>query len=256
MPGFVAGGDSFTWGSELSDSSETSPSSLTWAGLLSDRMQLEYRCVAKPGAGNHSITRRVIAEIEQSAADFVAVMWTYPARTEMNLREDLSRELMNLYAQHDIRAGDLDQDWLTLSIWQTVPLAEKISRFNMAHDQWFYNKIKQQCDFYDQTGVTDLSRSLFALASQEHHAYDSITSMFCLQSYLEKRSIPYVFAAATTEILNVISTHQLVMLINMDRWLNPEIGFNEWAKQQGYEISAMNHPGAAAHQDWLETHDP
>ena len=256
MSTFIAGGDSFTWGSELPDCDETSPSKLTWAGLLCDRMQMDYRCVAKPGAGNHSIMRRVISQMEKEAAGFVAVMWTYPVRAEMRLREDLAGELMSLQAKHDIRSGDLDQGWLTLSIWQTVPYEEKIKQYGLGHDEWFCNKIKQQSDFYDEIGVTDLSSNLFSIASLEHHAYDSIMSMFCLQSYLEKREVPYVFASATSEVTDMMNTHAMGRLINMDRWLNPDIGFNEWARKQGHEISPMNHPVAAAHRDWLEHYDP
>lgn len=256
MSTFIAGGDSFTWGSELPDCDETSPSKLTWAGLLCDRMQMDYRCVAKPGAGNHSIMRRVIAEMESSPADFVAVMWTYPVRTEMRLREDLTSELSDLYNKHDIKSGDLDQGWLTLSIWQTIPYDEKISKYGLDNDEWFCNKVKQQCDFYDETGVTDLSKNLFSLAGTEHYVYDSIMSMFCLQSYLEKREVSYVFATASSEVLNAINNHPMGKLINMDRWLNPDMGFNEWARKQGHEISPMNHPVAAAHRDWLDHHAP
>ena len=253
---FVAGGDSFTWGSELPDCDETSPSKLTWAGLLCDRLQMDYRCVAKPGAGNHSIMRRVIDQLETGPADFVAVMWTYPVRSELHLRQDLSLELSNLCDKHDIQTGDLDQGWLTLSVWQTIPYEEKINKYSIAHDQWFCNKIKQQCDFYDEIGVTDLSRGLFSITSLDHHAYDSIMSMFCLQSYLEKKETPYVFAAATSEITEMLNRHPMGRLIDTDRWINTDMGFNEWARKQGHEISPMNHPVAAAHRDWLDHYDP
>jgi hypothetical protein len=256
MSRFIAGGDSFTWGSELPDCNETSPSKLTWAGLLCDRMDMEYCCVAKPGAGNHSITRKVIAAIESSPADFVAVMWTYPVRAELRLREDLTGELLGLYDKHDIKSGDLDEGWLTLSIWQTIPYAEKINKYGMDHDPWFLNKIKQQCDFYDEIGVANLASRFFSLASLEHYAYDTIMNIFSLQSYLEKKDVPYVFAAATSEVLDIISNHPLGNLVNMDRWLNPEMGFNEWSRKQGHEISPMNHPVAAAHRDWLDHYDP
>ena len=256
MPKFVAGGDSFTWGSELPDCNETSPSRLTWAGLLCDRMQMDYHCVAKPGAGNHSIMRRVIQELDQDRADFVAVMWTYPIRSELRLREDLALELTSLYKKYDIQSGDLDQGWLTLSIWQTIPYSEKIDHYGLAQDEWFCNKLKKQCDFYDEIGVTDLSNKLFSVASVEHHAYDSIMSMFCLQSYLEKQGIEYVFAGATSEVTNMLDQHPMGKLIDTDRWLNIDMGFNEWSRSQGYEISPMNHPVAAAHRDWLDHYDP
>lgn len=253
---FVAGGDSFTWGSELPDCDETSPSKLTWAGLLCDRMQMDYHCVAKPGAGNHSIMRRIIQKLEREPAGFVAVMWSHPIRSEIHLRVDLEKELSSLYKKHDIKNSDLDQGWLTLSIWQTIPYEEKINKYSIANDQWFCNKIKQQCDFYDEVGVTDLSRNFFSIASSEYHVYESIMSMFCLQSYLEKTETPYVFAAATSEITEMLDQHPMGRLINTDRWINTDMGFNEWARKHGHEISPMNHPVAEAHRDWLDHYDP
>jgi hypothetical protein len=256
MSRFVAGGDSFTWGSDLPDCNEITPSKLTWSSLLGNRMGLDYHCVAKAGTSNHGVSRRVITELEKSSAEFVAVMWTYPSRSEIQLREDLNKELESLYTKHDIRAGDLDHGWLSLSVWHSIPYAEKIDRFGMNHDSWFLNKMKKQCDFYDAVGVSDLARNLFSIASEQNHVYDSVVSMFCLQSYLEKRSIPYVFAAATDSVLAAIDSHQLGRLMNMDRWLNTDLGFVEWAKRQGHEVSSMNHPSAAAHQDWLASYDP
>ncbi len=57
----VAGGCSFTFGNELSDDANgKTPSEKTWAALIAKEINANYHCVAKPGGGNGSITRRVI----------------------------------------------------------------------------------------------------------------------------------------------------------------------------------------------------
>ena len=60
----VAGGDSFVWGSELSDHQNGGPygySRKTFTSLLSAGT---YYCAAYPGLGNRAISRNVRAEIE------------------------------------------------------------------------------------------------------------------------------------------------------------------------------------------------
>ena len=61
---FIAGGCSFTYGSELSDDDKgKTPSKMSWAHQLMLRSPAttndNYVCVAKPGTGNTGIARRV-----------------------------------------------------------------------------------------------------------------------------------------------------------------------------------------------------
>jgi hypothetical protein len=71
MRQLIIGGDSFTFGSELSNKS--------WAELLGDSMGYDNVNVAYPGAGNAGIAQRVIDALPENKCA-VAVMWTFTAR--------------------------------------------------------------------------------------------------------------------------------------------------------------------------------
>ena len=79
----VAAGDSFVWGSELSDSANGGPtgySRRTFPALLSGN---NYICLAYPGIGNQEIAQRVIDRILINCG--VIVCWTWPSRdNELN----------------------------------------------------------------------------------------------------------------------------------------------------------------------------
>lgn len=77
----VAGGDSFVWGSELSDHKHGGPGG--YSNLTFFARQLipefdQYICAAYPGIGNQQIAERVIEHIVPDCV--VAVCWTWPTR--------------------------------------------------------------------------------------------------------------------------------------------------------------------------------
>lgn len=79
MTTVLAGGDSFIWGSELSDHRHGGPdgySHLTFPALLADK----YLCAAYPGIGNREIALRVRNFLTWSKPDIVIVCWTWPSR--------------------------------------------------------------------------------------------------------------------------------------------------------------------------------
>ena len=115
MTKLIAFGDSFIWGSELSDSLDNfydidnmskkqkaillknkagpfsengfenlykSPNACysknTWSALLAEHLKLAYICHAKPGCSNETILRKLIQYIPNiSSNDFVVINWTY-----------------------------------------------------------------------------------------------------------------------------------------------------------------------------------
>jgi hypothetical protein len=79
MTTVLAGGDSFVWGSELSDHKHGGPfgySKKTFPALLADN----YLCAAYPGIGNKDIALRVQEMLVWSKPDIVIVCWTWPGR--------------------------------------------------------------------------------------------------------------------------------------------------------------------------------
>jgi hypothetical protein len=73
----AAAGDSFMWGSELTDCLHSGPggfSRSTFAALLAK--DFEYKCVAYPGASNKAIVEQVLG----LDADIVIVSWSWSTR--------------------------------------------------------------------------------------------------------------------------------------------------------------------------------
>lgn len=94
----VAGGDSFVWGSELSDHQHGGRggfSRLTFPALLAK--DAEYQCAAYPGSSNANICDNVIFNLISNSnlinRVFVIVCWTWPTRDSGNHSRDMIRRL-------------------------------------------------------------------------------------------------------------------------------------------------------------------
>lgn len=249
----IAGGDSFTFGSELPDSTDTIHSNLTWAALLAKKLGYTYKCMAKPGAGNSAIMRRVIEAVE--AADekpFVAVMWSWPGRLEVKIDNIVKGYKLRQMLPKD----DIENGWLNISPWNAMSFDERIVLLPAKDDPHFVKIYKRQCELEKQVGMDVLAETYFTLASSEHFLYQSALSIFTLQCYLEKKGIDYVFATTTDHLLEMFSKNDIpfIKMIDKSKWLNTDIGMYQWALKNKYEISPMNHPVAKAHEDWLNVY--
>jgi hypothetical protein len=247
----IAGGDSFTWGNELNDCDERRYSRLSWSSLLAEQLGVDYICAAKPGSGNHAICRRVIQECDQhDQIDMVSVMWTYPVRYEINVKPDLQREYADLCDKLDMQ-GDMDEGWMTLSVWRGASLEERIGQIKY-YDPWFVEKVRGDVSFSKNTGLADLSDMYLSISSRAHSEYETISSIFCLESYLKRRGIPYLFASAHSDVCELINSKSpMVDLLDKSRWLNRSEGFVEWVNRKGYPLKPGKHPGETAHADWI-----
>jgi len=76
MSRLIAFGDSFTFGNDLSDWDNHTPSRSTWPALLAEHLNLDYKCLAEPGSSNSSISRQVLS-FEFQPDDFVILNWTW-----------------------------------------------------------------------------------------------------------------------------------------------------------------------------------
>jgi hypothetical protein len=89
-------GDSCIFGSELSDvKDDTLPSKLTYPAIISQQFDLEYLCLAKPGASNQYIVKTLL-EYPFKKTEILLIQWTNPARFGLHLEQgwhDLSPNL-------------------------------------------------------------------------------------------------------------------------------------------------------------------
>lgn len=245
----LAGGDSFTWGNELSDSKWGSYSELSWARLLSKDLNYQYKCIAKPGCGNHAIARKIIDYCDSNTVDIVAVMWSFPVRQEIRIRDDLANEGKTLAMVND----EIDDNWINLVQWQGLEYEDKLPNFgSISSDPSFQKKLKDQSDWHKNTGIQSIAKTLFTLLDRAHHEYISLESIALLQMYLEKRNIPFVFSGSTEQVFDLInSKHPLANVIDKKYWIN-NIGFYDWAKANNYKLHPMHHPEDRAHRDWVD----
>jgi hypothetical protein len=74
-------GCSFVWGSELSDINFKNKkfSMLTWPALIAKKNQADYKCYARPGAGNFYILQSLLNQL-QDPCDLYIINWTFHGR--------------------------------------------------------------------------------------------------------------------------------------------------------------------------------
>ena len=250
----VAGGDSFTFGSELKDQRGPSPSNLTYPALLSQQNNLSYKCVAQAGAANNGITRLVLAECEHLKKQNFAVIitWTFPNRYEFRF---------------NYNTGQRYSPWFSINSWTTYDDINKIENEYRTKNEDILNDQKKQLERAKKTGVADFAKSFFMHVgdNEYYELYSTFREILFLQNYLEINHIPYMFMAANNTFYdhpNYLRQQDVYLdgLCNQilwDKWFffepgklaNETIeprGFYQWAVENKYPIGAT-HPLEEAH---------
>ena len=245
----IAGGCSFTYGSELSDASHGKMSVKSWAPLLINSNNHQYFCTARPGYGNSSIARRVfsaVASMEEVGG--VVVMWSFLSRYDWAMPRHKALE---------------DTRWATISPWDTNTGDEEAYRAlqgsEAQQEEWKINK-----ELFRDTGVRPFAEAIYKhAANQYHETYLSWKSIIWLQNILEKREIPYMFTLAdNTLFYDEFKQHKdqdafmtaLYNEIDFTKWFSfgdRMMGFNQWALMEEYE-RGTTHPLDEAHQDAVQ----
>ena len=243
----LAGGCSFTYGSELSDDDRgRAPSKKTWSAGLSNAVGANYFCVARVGMGNSGIARRVFNYVANTKEEcFVTVMWSFTSRYDWAMPRNRVLE---------------DTRWTTITPWDTeqnqAEVAEKLSGSEAVAEDW-----KRRREEYRETGIGPFADALYRYAANRYHeTYLSWKSIVWLQNILEKKGIPYLFTLAD----NTLFYNELIPLweqdslmgalykeIDFTRWFSfgeRMMGFNQWAQLNDYP-RATTHPLDSAHSD-------
>ena len=258
MPLLIAGGDSFTWGSELPDQHmdhlANLPSQLTWSARISQHFGWEYSCVAKPGGANSTISRRVIKAVNQNKDTdiYIAVMWTFSHRNEIRLR--------NIHPYNTIvhdpvvtARYDIDDYWINFTAWHGLSFEEKMEFFPKDIDSERYEFFREQHDKMTEIGITDASKYFYApTGDYYYHQYNFMKEINFLQFYLQSKNIKYFFCAASDEVFNsettLASDSGLWQTINWNNWYK-DAAFHKWSE---FHTRCGSHPGPDAHHDWLQ----
>lgn len=251
----VAGGDSFVYGSELSDcrdnrsTSEFGHSIKTFPALLST--DYKYQCVAWPGYGNDSISRTVIAFCEQATTQLaVLVSWTFVGRYEFRFNYDTQQR---------------NSPWYTITPWT---INDDVSEEFHNKNFWVEYHQKKAISRAKNTGIHNFAESFYYhVGSSEYwEVYSSLKEVVYLSNYLRVKNIPYLFTCADNSIRynHTISQPDVVISsllqqIDWNHWFwfpegtNPQDtqnprGFYQWAVENKYRMGTT-HPLEEAHQD-------
>jgi len=246
----VAGGDSFVWGSELSDSLHCGPdgySRSTFTSLLAKGY--EYQCAAFPGNGNDSIARMTMIACEKNRGkkQIALVNWTFPGRYEFRIQTKQGSR------------------WEVINSW-TVG-----KKYTESTDIDKNSLVAMFKDKADLLGIAKFAESYFANVGflEYWEIYTSFKEIVFLQNYFEANQIPYLFTCADTNMFNSWTINNpdetitaLYKQIDFNQWYlfppgkqNNETtssrGFYQWAIENKYAIG-NTHPLEQAHLDAAE----
>jgi hypothetical protein len=257
MPTLIAGGDSFTWGSELPDQHMDHlvniPSNKTWSALLAQHLNHNYICLAKPGCGNNTITRRIISEIANHPNEeiYVAVMWTYTHRSEIKLR---NISPFNSITNDPLQSArfDIDNFWINFNAWHGLSFEEKMEYFPKDIDIERYEFFKEQHNKMSELGITNASKYYYTPTGDNYfHQYNFLKEINLLQFYLQSKNIKYFFCLASDEILkpdpSLVKESGLWQTVNWNNWYK-DAAFHKWSE---FHPKCGSHPGTDAHLDWF-----
>ena len=251
MSKFIAGGCSFTYGSELSDDDNGKKlSKKSWAYELYKHSKAEeYVCTATPGTGNSGIARRVFNAVANNTdIKCVVVMWSFLSRYDWAM------------PRHKALEGTR---WATISPWDTNMAADErhqaLSGSEAQQEQW-----KRRQDLMIETGVKPFAESIYRhAANQYHETYLSWKSIIWLQNILEKKKIPFMFTLADNSLFyKEFTPHKdqdtfmnaLHSEIDFTKWFSfgeRMMGFNQWAILNDYP-RGTTHPLDEAHADAVQ----
>lgn len=238
----IAAGDSFIYGSELSDC-QGEPSKHTFPALLAGAD--EYVCVAWPGNANNAITRMAMSACEQfkDKQKGLIVSWTFAPRYEFRFAYDTAQ-----------RTGN----WYSINPWTIKDDISEIEREFVNKNKAILDAQQENIRRAKEIGIGDFAKQFFIhIGSAEYwEIYSTLREIVFLQNYLQLNKIPYLFTCADMDILNNYTIEHadytiksLVNQIDMTKWFTfNNKGFYKWALDNKYKMGTT-HPLEEAHRD-------
>ena len=244
---FIAGGCSFTFGSELMDTDSN------WSCLLNkiQETQGNYVNTALPGASNSGIARRILHQLSTHKSENikgVVAMWSFSSRYDWAMPEHNELE---------------DKRWTSITPWDASISAEErhkaLAGSEVQQEHW-----KRRQKVTEMTGVKPFAEAIYRNAANDYHeTYLSWKSIIWLQNILEKKKIPFMFTLADNSLFyqdfQHLKDHDTFMSalhseIDFTKWFSfgeRMMGFNQWALMEEYE-RGTTHPLDKAHEDAVQ----
>ena len=233
MDKLIAGGDSFVYGSELTDcidkQGNEQVSQLTYPALIAKEANMEYVCVAYPGYSNSAIRRTVMNACEQhNDIGLVIVSWTFSGRYEFRF----------------------NNEWKQISSWTAIDDIKEIeSKFQFANPIVLQHHADELA-LAKQTGLNDFAKWFYNNTDYVAEVYTTLSNIIILQHYLTLNDIPYIFTAADRSSVDVIVNDESVQSLQNQLskswgWFDNK-GFYTWAQDMKFPF-ATTHPKEEAH---------
>lgn len=218
----VAGGDSFTWGSELADSPHGGAngySRSTYPALLAKQAKLEYICAAYPGSANNAISRMAINAVNSVNDPFLLVTWTYPQRREFWFTNE----------------------WVSLNSWHTAKKEFSEQYFKHVGDSEYYElySVFKEIIYLQNFCKTKNIPYMFMTADN---------TFYCHENYLRSKNYELSVLHDSVEWNKWFWFPQGV---NQYETPAPR-GFYQWAVENKYSVGSQGHPLEQAHADAAE----
>jgi hypothetical protein len=229
----IAGGDSFTYGSELTSQEHT------WVNLLASRKGWNICNTARPAASNSSIRRNVMNAVNKykDLDLFVAVMWSFPNRYEFRFAYD---------------TGHLDSPWYSINPW-TYNDQNFEDHFVNKDDSVLKAQQANRANA-EATGISDFAKSYVENVAQTEYweLYTSWCEIVMLQNYLDNQDIPYRFLCVDNSLFesNCEMDTTLTTLRQSINWFAHDEGMYNWAKRTEQQFYTT-HPCESAHVEWI-----
>jgi|SaaInl5LU_22_DNA_1037371.scaffolds.fasta_scaffold59890_1 hypothetical protein len=257
----ISGGDSFTFGAELSSNSKSfKPHKKSWANIVANKIGLKHVNVAHSGRSNSYIARHVINQINDAITNninpadiFVQVMWTFTNRCEFALAMPIP---------------EYDSPWLGITPYTHIDETKSnwFRKLTKNTKNWtgVYNDLKNSYTRYQELGIVDFASQYQKIVQTAtlHNTYSSLREILLLQNILELQQIRYVFSYVNQDVMiglfnddsNNVFTNSLRNFIKKEDWYSfpgdfqEYVGFDDWAKENKYKY-ATSHPLELAHAD-------
>ena len=208
----ISFGDSFIYGSELTDNTNGSK---TWPGIIAQELDCNFQTCAVPGCSNDHIARQIYSYFSNNSQEVLAVInWTWIERVE-------------LYCEK----------WITLGP-SCVPRT-----LSWLNDE---SKANEILNFYKNFGrsiIWNNFRNLQTIASVQHYLEQK--GIVSIQTYMD-----YELFDLTQPSLNPDYLQELKKLVEPKLSLfDQNLNFLDWAKINNFTVTDPGwHPLEDAHQ--------
>jgi hypothetical protein len=208
----ISFGDSFTWGTDLSDCTQEYPngySKFTWPALIAKHHDIEYKSYALGGTSNQGILRWLLST-PLEITDLLIINWTWIDRNE--------------YFDRQVVTTDKEQGW------SYIRPTEKNTVAN------FYFK-------HLHSELNDKLRSLQTIVTAIH--YLNMIGVKYIMTSMDKLLVDkrYHSSVAINNLISIVDPELI--------WFDNN-GFYNWAIDQSYAVGDTGHPLEEAHQAAFE----